>query len=93
MSDWLEIQIYKIKMKFRLFVLWFSITKRIKFQRALHKYADRIKIWEVGHDTPPPIVWSEENNDYIWFNRFERIDHKKRIKKAIKLPFKKPNRR
>lgn len=95
MSEWLEIKKYVWKLKIKRFFLWFSISKRIKFARALHKYADRISIWEQSHNgEAPPIVWSELHKDYIWFNRFERVDHKKRIKKAVtKLPFSKPNRR
>lgn len=94
MRDWLEVKWYVFKKAVRLFFLRFDVHKKLKFRRALHKYADRISIWEQGHDGPPPIVWSPEANDYIWVNRFERGDHQKRIKKAVqKLPFSKPNRR
>ena len=94
MRELLEIKLYVLKLKIKRFFLWFNISKRIKFRRALHKYADRIAIWEQSHSEAPPIVWSELHKDYIWFNRFERVDHKKRIKKAVtKLPFSKPNRR
>jgi hypothetical protein len=89
--------IWKFKIALRRFFLWFNWSKRIKFKRALHKYADRIQIWEQVHDEPPPIVWNEQMKDYVWLNYVGRKFHQKEIKKAIKasmkLPMKKPNRR
>lgn len=72
-----------IKRRARLTIVWMDLHKRYKFRRFLHKYADRVALWEQQNDEGPlPVVWSPEARDYVWMARERRRPLQAEIKNA-----------